>query len=99
MFKREFIYSNWTWAFFIPNKFSCKYNLTFEQFAEGPKYPIASKSQYPKDKMKTTTGPADYSPDKPKRSISYSIVGRKEASPKKTPGPGDYRMKDLYEKI
>lgn len=49
--------------------------------------------------MKTTTGPGDYSPEKAQRSISYSMVGRKEASPRKTPGPGDYRFKDLYEKI
>jgi hypothetical protein len=48
--------------------------------AEGPKYPIASKSHYDEKKLRTTTGPADYNPIKPKSSPSYTINGRKELS-------------------
>lgn len=59
--------------------------------AAGPKYTTRVKPPIDPFKMKTKPGPGHYSPEKPKKSIFYSMGAKVGASQKfVSPGPGSY---------
>ena len=56
---------------------------------------MATKSFYNDKKLRTETGPGQYSPKVLSKSISYTMPGRTDPlSPRGNPGPGHYKDKE-----
>jgi hypothetical protein len=66
------------------------YNIP-PKIGEAPKYVMGLKLEkdYIKEK-KSVPGPADYSPNKSKTEIKYSMSGKHDAPTQLVPGPGQY---------